>query len=450
MVLTFTELADLRADGQLIQMGHEPNNELIQYFRKNDRIQNDMAEPNKGNYTGLVFDPITNRVPTKPYTLFGIKTFPKMGAYGWFRTKYEHITHILVPLVSPQVRYAPPTFTFTQTSTTVQITIVPPGSVEYDCYRILFRNGYFATEYITYDTFADVPKPATGEYELYIIGYRSTGEISEETPRQAIAVSNPTPEPGEVVESIAIPSAPSMQGNIILEAGDNVSLTQDTVNKKITINASGGGGSTYYENPIDQPPSVPSIYDDEFSDDTMDPKWSWIYQNSATWNETRGRGYISVPAQADSMRILAQVAPGGNYTVVAKIRNLSPRMNYSQFGIAIYNSGNNRRYSFGVGTRGAIAADQWIRFTGDTAYSTDTWTGGLNAASLYVRIVVADGSFSAQTSQDGTIWVNLYGPETISSWIGAITHIGFGFFRNNTANNVPWVGCAEWFRVFTT
>ncbi len=237
MVLTFTELADLRADGQLIQMGHEPNNELIQYFRKNDRIQNDMAEPNKGNYTGLVFDPITNRVPTKPYTLFGIKTFPKMGAYGWFRTKYEHITHILVPLVSPQVRYAPPTFTFTQTSTTVQITIVPPGSVEYDCYRILFRNGYFATEYITYDTFADVPKPATGEYELYIIGYRSTGEISEETPRQAITIVNPTPTPVAGPVYSVNSELPDIIGNIYLPANkvpvDVESLEADNVEDAI-------------------------------------------------------------------------------------------------------------------------------------------------------------------------------------------------------------------------
>ncbi len=218
MVLTFTELADLRADGQLIQMGHEPNNELVQYFRKNDRIQNDMAEPNKGNYAGLTFDSITNRVPTKPYTLFGIKTFPKMGAYGWFRTKYEHITHIFVPLVSPQVRYAPPTFSFTQTSTTVQITIVPPGSVEYDCYRILFREGHFATEFITYDTFADVPKPATGEYELYIIGYRSTGEISEETPRQTISITNPEPAPGGGPVWSVNGALPDIVGNVYLPA----------------------------------------------------------------------------------------------------------------------------------------------------------------------------------------------------------------------------------------
>jgi hypothetical protein len=216
MVLTFTELANLR--GTLIQMGHEPNNELVEYYLKSDRVRNDMGEPNKGNYTGITFEPITNRVPIKPYSLFGIKTFPKMGAYGWFRSKYEHITHILVPLVSPQTRYTPPTFTFSQTSTTVQITIVPPASVEYDCYRILFREEHFATEFITYDTFAEVSKPTSGTYELYIIGYRDTGEISEETPRQAITIVNPTPTPVAGPVYSVNSELPDIIGNIYLPA----------------------------------------------------------------------------------------------------------------------------------------------------------------------------------------------------------------------------------------
>lgn len=218
MILTFTELTDIHPTGTLTQMGHEPTNELVQYYLEDSRVYNLVGLPNKGEYSDLEFEPLTSRVPVKPYTLFGIKTFPKMGAYGWFRSKYENITHILVPLASPQVRYAPPTFTFSQNSVTVQINITPPTSVIYTCYRIIFREGHFATEYITYDTVAIVPKPASGTYELYVIGYRDTGEISEETPRQAITVVNPTPPPAAGPVYSVNSELPDIVGNIYLPA----------------------------------------------------------------------------------------------------------------------------------------------------------------------------------------------------------------------------------------
>lgn len=250
------DLADL--NGVEYKCAHEPNNEVFQYFIKDNRVYNFVHVPELGNYSSTEYLSTTNHVPVQDFSAFGVKNFPNMGAYGWFRRKYENLTHVLIPLRASQTRFAPPSFTFTQSADFVHISIVPPESVEYLCYRVIFRSGPLATEFITYDTEAALPKPASGTYELYVIGYRNTGEISEETPRQAITVVNPTPPPAAGPVYSVNSELPDIVGNIYLPANkipvvaegidsENVRDALVEVNNNtltITLLASGWSGYT--------------------------------------------------------------------------------------------------------------------------------------------------------------------------------------------------------------
>ena len=208
MLLSFTQVATLAA-GEKINIGHEPGNELIQYFARDNRISNEVSYPDRGQYTSLSFGSLESRVPPKNYGDFGIKTFPRMGAYGWFRYRYEDTTHILIPLGQTEKRYAAPTIAAVQNADSITITLTSPSSVEYDCFRILFRQGFFATEYITYDNVITLPKPHNGTYELYAIGHRNTGEVSHESARQAITIT------GSTTQTVGAPVANAKDGTTL-------------------------------------------------------------------------------------------------------------------------------------------------------------------------------------------------------------------------------------------
>ena len=190
MQLQFIKLIDPAPSGEHIQMGHNPNNELVYYALRDYRVKNLVSYPDEGAYDDLTFGTLDARVPVRNYSIFGIKTFPGIGAYGWFRLKYEPGTHVLIPLSQSFSLSPPPTFTVQQLDYSIRIIITHPDSIEYSCYRVLFRKGYFADEYITYATTVDIPKPYNGTYELYVIGYKDTGEVSAETPRQNITITN--------------------------------------------------------------------------------------------------------------------------------------------------------------------------------------------------------------------------------------------------------------------
>lgn len=455
MLLSFTAIADLKADSPLVQVGNEPDGDLIEYFLEEDRVRNNSYKVLLGDYSSISFVQFTNRVPAKNYTRFGIKTFPKIGAYGWFRSKYENVTHMLVPLRAESVKYEPPTFTFTQSTNTIQITITPPSSVTYECYRIIFRHEYFATEIITYDTQATVDKPASNTYELYVIGYRSTGEVSEETPRQSITVVNPVPEQADGVTSLAITEAPHMTGGITLNAGNNVSLSQNSTSKIITIAASGGGSSDpYYENPIDAPPSTPSSYDDEFDDTTLDAKWAWLNQGVATWTESGGKGALDVPSTGSTanIRAIVQAVPSGDYTITCKCVTLMPLVDLFTAGIILHGStsGSGRSHiaQFQRRTAAPSGAHFYLtNYSSVTAYAANLYSGAWDTNVKYIRVQMIGSTATISISVDGTFWVTLLSFLVTTYLTSGVTHIGLASYRSNATAELPSIALFDWFRV---
>ena len=153
------------------------------------------------------------------------------------------------------------------------------------------------------------------------------------------------------------------------------------------VTGSGGSSGTYYENPIDEPPAIPHAMDDEFSDTAMDSKWSWINQGTSAWTENGRYGAMDLVPGGDHTRLLVQEAPAGDFAVSAKITLGGSKLNYYNFGICLYNSGNGRRIIYGKCCRSGYSGIQAVKFTSNTTFSSDAYlNGGWDSIFIYVRI----------------------------------------------------------------
>ena len=212
------------------------------------------------------------------------------------------------------------------------------------------------------------------------------------------------------------------------------------------VTNSGSGGGTYYENPVDMPPATPHAKNDEFSDTVMDGKWSWINQGTSAWTENGSYGAIDILSGGDHTRLLVQEAPTGDFTATVKIAVLGPKVNYFNFGLCLYNSANGRRIVFGKCGRSGYSGIQAIKFTSNTSFSGDAYlNGGWDSIFVYVRVRKVGVSYSLDMSADGDFWWEIF-TETISNFLSAISHVGVGYFRNNTSG-VTYKGRCDWFRV---
>jgi len=214
----------------------------------------------------------------------------------------------------------------------------------------------------------------------------------------------------------------------------------------VTASSGGSSSGTYYENPIDMPPAISHPMDDEFADTVLDGKWSWINQGTSTWTENGSYGSMDLLSGGDHTRLLVQEAPAGDFTVTAKLTVLGPKSNYFNFGLCLYNSANSRRIVFGKCSRSGYSGIQAIKFTSNTAYSSDAYlNGGWDSIFIYVRIRKVGTSYYLDLSYDGDFWWQIF-TETISNFLSAISHVGVGYFRNNSSG-VTYRGRCDWFRV---
>ena len=212
------------------------------------------------------------------------------------------------------------------------------------------------------------------------------------------------------------------------------------------MTTSGGSSGPAYENPIDMPPAVTHLMDDEFNDTVMDSKWSWINQGTAAWSENGSYGAMDLLSGSDHTRLLVQEAPAGDFTALAKLTVSGPKVNYYNFGITLYNSANGKRIVFGKCCRSGYSGIQAVKFSSNTAYSSDAYlVGGWDSIFLYVRIRKEGTSYSLDLSADGDFWWQVF-TETIATYLSAISHVGVGYFRNNSSG-VTYRGRCEWFRV---
>lgn len=197
-------------------LGNEPKNELYEYYMRTNYALDVHTQIDYANYDNLEWSAVAASLTSQKVRRIGIKTFPQVGAIGFFTLLNEERSKILAPVHTKVRKYTAPSLTVQETDTTLIFTISPPIdydidedeedtsgwtsgniiedftdgttgtvniSLEYVCYRVILRLGDFAHEYITYEQILEVPKPTTtGTYDIYCVGYIHEGEaVSEDS-----------------------------------------------------------------------------------------------------------------------------------------------------------------------------------------------------------------------------------------------------------------------------
>lgn len=173
MALLFDNEITLAA-GEMPFLGHEMNNDLVQYTRNIlSRMECDQdAQPLNGYYTSLEWGGVQHRLSVRGVARIGVKNFPHIGAYGFYKDLYSGQSYVLIPIHKGVAQFDPPVLSVTPNDTVLDITVTPPADVTYTCYKVVLRNNFFAYEYVIYDRITQIPAPAViGDYIIYAIGY---------------------------------------------------------------------------------------------------------------------------------------------------------------------------------------------------------------------------------------------------------------------------------------
>lgn len=156
----------------------ETDSSLRMYYIHDSTTSDKTSILTIADYGNLSFKDLTKHLTSRTVSKIGIKTFPGMGSYGFFRYKYEQRSVILCPINNNPTQFTAPMLTMETTAGgKLKFTIKDPQDITYECYRIILRNERFALEYVTYNKTIEVPKPdVNGTYIIYCIGYVREGE----------------------------------------------------------------------------------------------------------------------------------------------------------------------------------------------------------------------------------------------------------------------------------
>jgi len=203
-------------------IGNEPEGQIIQYGINDELQVNEKTVPSLADYSALTWDYFTSLMTIQAVSRIGIKCFPQIGAIGFFRLKYESRSVIIAPIIIDEEYYQAPTLDINQDGVagTITFTFIPPSNVTYDCYRVVLRNGNFATEYVSYNTSLTINMPKSGTYTISVMGYIDERLASEITYYNDIVITNPNPVPepaGDYVYSVN-DQIGDINGNVEIDA----------------------------------------------------------------------------------------------------------------------------------------------------------------------------------------------------------------------------------------
>ena len=179
--LTFT-------DGLKTCFSHEPDNTFTEFFLVANRLANKSCKPLMGQFDALDLIDEPRRITVTPASDFGVKTFPHFGSYGYYTPLYKDTSIVVIPINKPVERSTIPGVVITDTGTTIHVAITG----DYECYRIIVRLDYFATEFITYDDEYDFTPMYTGDCLITVIGHSDEISITSEAYEEIVTLVDRT------------------------------------------------------------------------------------------------------------------------------------------------------------------------------------------------------------------------------------------------------------------
>lgn len=178
-------------------------------------------------------------------------------------------------------------------------------------------------------------------------------------------------------------------------------------------------------NDVDSPPASPHAKDDEFNDSSIDSKWSWANQGSATASESGTR--ISITPAGDAYhRCLVQTVPSGNWQVTAKVHWGGDFVSDSYAGIVVLPSTDGGVEALNIGkdsnaSPSKLRGERWSSYTSWGAERCLISFGGTWA---YLRIKWDGTNLTYYASSDGVSFaklINAFAPSITPGRVGIST-----------------------------
>lgn len=201
----------------------------------------------------------------------------------------------------------------------------------------------------------------------------------------------------------------------------------------------------------DTHPTSPNSMDDEFEGTSLDSKWSWFNQGSASLELSRGSLAITLPTEATgNWRGVQQTLPAGNWRFEARIANCNGRpANTVAAGWGLREDATGKAVRFYRAYN--ASAPQWAvsSWTSFTAFSSNIYSANDSATwdwagFVYFAMEYDGTNYTFQLSHDGVKWRTIATAARATYFTTAADRIElFGFNANST---VPVYCVVDWFR----
>lgn len=206
MALKFEHIIDIAAnsispaDVHQTYIINEVKGDIVDYYRKDfnaaEKSQIYVDEPI--DYNNINLNHHTERLAKRTVSRIGVRSFPSLGGYGFYKDKNTGMSTIVCPINPIPISHKAPTLKFSYSGSRCHFEIKPPLGSNYECYRIVFSNGDFSEEYITYETTYDCDAPGVlGTYDVYCIGYvEKEQKVSSKSNKFSYTVTSGSTAPG--------------------------------------------------------------------------------------------------------------------------------------------------------------------------------------------------------------------------------------------------------------
>ena len=206
MALKFEHIIDIAAnsispaDVHQTYIINEVKGDIVDYYRKDfnaaEKSQIYANEPI--DYSNINLNHHSERLAKGKVSRIGVRSFPSIGGYGFYKDKNTGLSTIICPINPIPIRHKAPILKFSYSGSRCHFEIEPPPGSNYECYRIVFSNGDFSEEYITYETTYDCDAPGVvGTYDVYCIGYvEKEQKVSSKSNKFSYIVTSGSTAPG--------------------------------------------------------------------------------------------------------------------------------------------------------------------------------------------------------------------------------------------------------------
>lgn len=233
----------------------------------------------------------------------------------------------------------------------------------------------------------------------------------------------------------------------MLLAGTNITFDDSTPGAR-TVSASGGAGGGNIT--PDTHPNSPNAQDDEFEEGTLNARWTWRNQGSATAPLSQGSvALTAAAASGDDLKIIEQTLPGGACRYRARLA-VDAAVNFSAGGMCILDSSSGKLITVGQASNSGPKYAVY-KFNSVTSFNSAPYiaadSGAYGGTQQFVYFEIEyDGTnvfFRVSGSGvDGT-FQTLFS-EAAASFIGAPDRIGL-FVSSNNGSLIVITAC-DWFR----